>query len=223
MIEPLDGLTGRRAAQGKLYAVMDGRDRAICRDGCLLFVGKPRGVHRITVGGGCYQPYELKAEFDDTVKIVTVVLMPSRGYKLHDGAVRLFGRAECAAKARFPYSGEQARILGEFKKGAKTISVFFSEKTPFCPYRRYSFGGGIEDHSLKYIGKMEYELDRPLEDDIGYDSAVGLSYEIIPSECGEYFLAAEGGFKTAEIVTGERVERIELIGGSAEYDIKEVL
>lgn len=222
VIEPVDGFTGERQLQGTVYARTDDT-YAMKKDGCLVFFNKPSGSYKITVGGDCYQPLELEAELDDSVKTLTVVLMPSRSYRFPFAAAKLYGKAERPARVCFAYNNEQARILGEYKRGETKIGAFFSDKNPMRPEQKYSIGdnGGSAVYSLKHLSGTEYELDRPLEFDIEFDSAVGVCREIIPSERGEYFVAVSGSYKTAEIICGERRETIELLGENTEYDIKE--
>lgn len=221
VIELIDGFTGERTMQGNVFAKLDNDSYAMKKDGCLVFVNKPSGLHKITVGGSVYQSREFETEFDDGVKTVTVMLMPSRSYKISCTATKLYGKAGCRASARFLYASEQARILGEYKKGETKVSMFFLEKTPMREQCGYSLGEGAADYSLRYLGGTDFGLDRPLERDIGYDSAVGISYEITPSERGEYFIAVSGSFKTAQIAVGGKVRTIELPGENTEYDIEE--
>lgn len=222
VIEPFDGFTGERQLQGNVFARMDGGAYAIKKDGCLVFFNKPSGPHRITVGGSCYQPYEFDADFGGDLKTMIVALMPSRSYRFSSAATKIYGKTERRARVRFPYTPEQARILGEYKAGEIKISAFFSEKTPICPQRRYSIGKSAAEYSLKHLSGTEYELDRPLDTDADYESAIGVSYEIIPTERGEYFIAAGGSFKTAEFIIGERIVKLELLGADNKYDIKEI-
>lgn len=221
VIEPVDGFTGERQLQGAVYARSGDSVYAMKKDGCFVFFNKPSGAYRITVGGSCYQPLEFDVELDESVQTMTVVLMPSRSYRFTRAASKLYGRAERSARVCFIYDSEQARILGEYKRGERKISAFFSDKCPMRPELRYSVGNGGAAYSLKHLSGTEYELDRPLESDADYGSAVGVSYEITPSERGDYFLAVSGSFKTAEIICGERSEVLELHNDSTEYDIKE--
>lgn len=224
VIEPVDGFTGERQLQGAVFARMDEKTYAMKKDGgCLVFFNKSAGSYKITVGGSCYQPLEFDVELDDSVKTLTVVLMPSRSYRFPHAAAKLYGKAERSARICFIYNSEQARILGEYKRGETKISAFFSDKNPMRPEQKYSIGegGNSAAYSLKHLSGMEYELDRPLEFDADYDCAVGVSYDITPSERGDYFIAVSGSYKTAEIICGERCESLELIGENTEYDIKE--
>lgn len=221
VIEPVDGFTGERQLQGAVYARSGDNAYAMKKDGCFVFFNKPPGAYRITVGGSCYQPVELDAVLDESVQTMTVVLMPSRSYRFTRAAAKLYGRAERSARVCFIYDSEQARILGEYKRGETKISAFFSDKNPMRSELKYSIGNGGAAYSLKHLSGTEYELDRPLESDADYGGAVGVSYEITPSERGDYFLAVSGSFKTAEIICGERREVLELLGGNTEYDIKE--
>lgn len=221
VIEPVDGFTGERRLQGTVYARTDGNAYAMKKDGCFVFFNKPAGEYRITVGGSCYQSRELVAELDGSVKTLTVVLMPSRGYRFPHTAAKLYGKAECPARVCFPYSNEQARILGEYKRGETRISAFFSDKDPVCPGQKYSIGKGGAVYSLKHLSGTEYELDRPLEHDVDYGSTIVASYDIVPSEQGDYFIAVNGNCGSAEIICGERHETLELTGENTECDIKE--
>lgn len=221
VIEPVDDFTGERQLQGSVYARTGENAYAMKKDGCFVFFNKPSGSYRITVGGSCYLPFEFDMELDDSVKTLTVVLMPSKSYRFPHAATKLYGRAERSATVCFRYSNEQARILGEYKRGETKISAFFSDKNPMRSEQKYSIGKGGAAYSLKHLNGMEYELDRPLESDADYDSVVGVSYEITPSERGEYFIAVNGNYKTAEIICGEHYETIELLGENTEYDIKE--
>lgn len=223
VIELIDGFTGERKLQGSVYARTNENVYAMKKDGCLVFFNKLTGNYRITVGGSSYQAQELEAEFNGSVKTVTIVLMPSRSYRFPCAATRLYGKAECPAAVCFTYTAEQARILGEYNHGETKITAFFSEKNPMRAECKYSLtkGGKTAMYALKHISGMEYELDRPLEFDIDFDSAIGAAYEIAPSEQGVYFLAVSGSFKTAEIIFNNRHQTIELSGENTEYDIKE--
>lgn len=223
VIEPVDGFTGERQLQGTVYARTNENAYAMKKDGCFVFFNKPAGSYRITVGGSCYQPLEFDAELDDSVKTMTVVLMPSRNYRFTQAATKLYGKAECSAKVCFIYDSEQCRILGEYKRGETKISAFFSEKNPMRPEQKYSIGkaGKSAVYSLKHLSGMEYELDRPLEHDADFDSAMGAVCDVSPSGRGEYFIAASGSFRTAEIICGKRHETLELISENTEYMIKE--
>lgn len=222
VIEPVDGFTGERQLQGAVYARTDENAYAMKKDGCFVFFNKPAGAYKITVSGNCYQPLVLEAELDDSVKTLTVVLTPSRSYKFPHTAAKLYGKAERSARVCFLYGNEQARILGEYKKGETKISAFFSDKNPVRSEQKYSIGkaGKSAVYFLKHLSGMEYELDRPLEFDADFDSAVGVSYDVTPSERGDYFIAVSGSFKTAEIICGERHETLELLVENTEYDIK---
>lgn len=224
VIEPVDGFTGERQLQGAVYARTSDNAYAMKKDGCFVFFNKPAGSYRITVGGNCYQPLVLEAELDDNVKTLTVELMPSRSYRFPHAATKLYGRAECLARVCFAYDNEQARILGEYKRGETKISAFFSDKNLMRSEQKYSIGkaGKSSVYSLKHLSGMEYELDRPLDFDVDFDSAVGVSYDVTPSERGEYFIAVSGSFKTAEIICGKRHETLELLGENTEYNIKEI-
>lgn len=221
VIEIVDGFTGERQLQGSVFARTNENSYAMKKDGCFVFFNKPSGSYKITVGGSCYQPMEFDIELDGSVKTMTAVLMPSRSYKFPHSAVKLYGKAECSARICFRYNNEQARILGEYKRGETKISAFFSDKNPVRPEQRYSIGegGNSAAYYLKHLSGMEYELDRPLEFDADYDSAVGVFYDITPSERGDYFIAVNGSFKTAEIICKERHETVELLGENTEHNI----
>lgn len=223
VIELIDGFTGERKLQGTVYARTNENVYAMKKDGCLVFFNKAPGKYKITVGGSCYQAQELDAEFDGSVKTMTVMLMPSRSYRFPNTATRLYGKAECPAEVCFRYSAEQARVLGEYKRGETKITAFFSDKIPVRTECGYSLSKAeeIAIYSLKHISGMEYELDRPLEFDVDFDSVIGAVYEITPSAQGEYFLAVNGSFKTAEIILKDRHQKIELSGENTEHNIKE--
>lgn len=221
VIETVDGFTGERQLQGEVFARMNENAYAMKKDGCFVFFNKQPGKYKITLGGNCYQPLEFDAELDDSVKTVTVELMPSRNYKFAQTASRLYGKVKAQATVCFIYDSEQARIIGEYKQGDVEISAFFSEKDPMRPERRYYIGSGDRGavYILKHLSGMKYELDRPLEFDADYDSAVGISYEIIPSDSGNYFIAVNGSFKKAEIFSEEQHETLELLGANTEFDL----
>lgn len=213
VIEPMDGFTGERQLQGAVFAKINDHAEpyALKKDNCFVFFNKPPGKYKITVGGNCYQPAELDVEFDGSVKNITVVLMPSRSYKFSQTAVKIYGRSSKTAKLRFVYGSDRARILGEYAAGEKMINAFLPENDPVKNYFL-----GEKPYFLRRLGGTEYELDRPLEDDIDSASAVGLCREI-PS--GEYFIAVRGSFKTAEIFSENTKKTIELSGENTEYDL----
>ena len=221
VIELIDGFTGERKLRGTVFARTNENVFAMKKDGCLVFFNRPPGKYKITVGGSCYQARELEAEFNGSAKTVTVVLMPSRSYRFPCAATKLYGKAECPAVICFPYTAEQARILGEFKRGETKITAFFSDNDPIRAERGYSLAKAEKTaiYALKHISGAEYELDRPLEFDIDFDSTIGAAYEITPLDQGEYFLAVSGSFKTAEIIVNDRHQTIELTGENTEYDI----
>lgn len=213
VIEPIDGFTGKREPQGTVFAKLGGRDNsyAMKKDNCLVFFNKPHGKYKVTVGGSCYRTEELEVELDDTVKTMTVVLMPSRSYKFSQTAVKIYGKADTAAKIRFDLGSEQARILGEYETGEIKINAFFSENDPAGYYFL-----GEEAYCLKHLHGTEYELDRPLENAVDLSARIGICREVIP---GEYFIAVRGRFKTAEIITENARKIIEISSENNEHDI----
>ena len=224
VIEPVDGFTGERQLQGAVFARMSENTYAMKKNGCFVFFNKQPGSYKITLGGSCYQPLEFNVELDDSVKTMTVELMPSRNYKFANTVSKLYGKAEGPATVCFIYDSEQARILGEYKQGDVKISAFFSKKNAVRSERRYYIGKGEKGavYILKHLSGMEYELDRPLEFDVNYDSSVGISYEITPHENTEnenYFIAVNGSFKRAEIIFKEQHKTLELLGANTEFNL----
>lgn len=212
VIEPADGFTGERRLQGTVFAQMNEDTYAMKKDGCFVFFNKPPGKHKITVGGNCYQPVEIDVEFDGSLKNIAVVLMPSRSYKFSQTVTKIYGRSNQEAKICFIYNNDRARILGEYKIGDKKINAFLPE---IDPSKNYFLGES--SYFLTQLSGTEYELDRPLENDIDLTSTVGICRKI---SSGEYFIAVRGSFKTAEIFFGNTKKTIELSGENTEYNIE---
>lgn len=215
VIEPVDGFTGGRELQGSVTARTSDNQSALKKDGCFVFFNKPHGEYKITLSGARYLPVELTVTLDDAVQTMTVTLMPSRSYRFPRTATTLGGKAKIDAEIGFIYSDDRARVLGGCKRGDTRINLFFSEKDPPRLDRRYSLGGA--SYFLKPISGAEYELDRPAERDIDRSSTIGVCFEAKPPE---YFAAANGVFKTAEIISANTRKAIELNGENTEYDIE---
>lgn len=220
VIVPIDGYTGETPA-GAVFAVTSDGKRALKKDGCLVFYGLSDGKYEITAGGGNYISQTLQLETSERCQTVEVTLMPSRSYKFNSACTKLFGRFDDTfgnAEVIFPLDILDARLMGEYKKGERKISAYLSEMLLRTNSKLAIDGAG---YGIKQLPAAEFELSRPLENDAGINSKLGVIYDVAPNRSGEYFLAVRGVYKTAVVIYKGKSSTIELKQSENEYNFKE--
>ncbi len=219
-----DGFTGQPHLKGAVSVRMENGICAIKKEeGTFVFFNCPPGNYQIQILAALYNSQRIFVEINDTVQQIAIDLMPGRNYRFSGEVTKLYGNAHKSAWIAFP-EPEQIRLVEAVKKGSRRVHLFFRNSVGKALGGMYYFSDA--DHRGIYrllqpsACDPALELENPAEFEFSVSSQIGRAYRIEPDETGTYFLAVQGRFAKAVVLTEQKAIELELNKSETNYENK---